>query len=443
MSKMVHYLIVGNSAAGVAAAEEIRKRDKKGSIMLISEEDHLSYSRPLLARYLFGEFSLEKLSFRRKDFFQRLEISIRLKTRVTQLIPEKKMVLAVERDGLLLQKEKEFSYDNLLLSTGSVPLKPRILGCGLEGVFTFLSLSEVERIKDYLARNSVKEVLILGGGLIGLESAEAFHRLGFQVRIVELAPYLLSTTFDRYASEIVAVHLSRNGLIVHTQDTVESFGGSRGRICRATLKKGGEVKVDLAVIAVGVRPRVELAEEAGLQVGKGIVIDREMRTSATNIYAAGDCVQVENLLSGVKGPLPLWPEAVRQGKAAGMAMASTDSLNKRDLGSGYKGGIVMNALEILGLPTVSVGITDDPGAEVFSEYLPEKGFYRKILVRQNRVIGYIFIGSIERSGIYTGLIKEKVDVTAFKDKLLEEDFGLVYLPSDYQKHLVSGEGVEV
>jgi NAD(P)H-nitrite reductase large subunit len=140
--------------------------------------------------------------------------------------------------------------------------------------------------------------------------------------------------------------------------------------------------------------------------------------------------------------LPLWPEAFRQGKAAGANMASQKSDQAGPVLE-YKGGLVMNAMEILDLPTISAGTTEDAEAEVFSDYQPEKEIYRKVLVKNNLVIGYIFIGQIERAGIYTGLIKEKVEVGSFKDKLLDDDFGLIYLPSGYQKHLVKGEGIEV
>ena len=440
---MVDYLIVGNSAAGIAAAEEIRSKDTKGSILLVSEEDCLSYSRPLLARYLSGEFSLEKISFRPKDFFQKKRLDVKLSTRVTRIDPEKKRLLTFGTKDHLPHPEEKLTYGRLLLTTGSIPSRPPVKGLDLEGVFTFLSLLEAEQIRDYLRKNSVRDVLILGGGLIGLESVETFHRLGCRVRIVELAPYLLSTTFDPKASEIMAGHLSKNGVVIHIEETVESFTGKNGRVSGAVLKKGGEVSVDLAVIAVGVRPRTELAEGAGLQVGMGILTDQKMCTSAPDIYAAGDCVQVENILSGARHPLPLWPEAVRQGKVAGVAMSAGKNLDCDKFGTAYRGGIIMNSIEILDLPTMSAGITDDPETEVFCEFLPEKEIYRKVLVRQNRVIGYIFIGQIERTGIYTGLIKEGIDVSSFKDKLLDEDFGLIYLPSDYQKHLVKGEGIEV
>jgi NAD(P)H-nitrite reductase large subunit len=237
-------------------------------------------------------------------------------------------------------------------------------------------------------------------------------------------------------------HLSEKGVKIEVEDTVVSFEGKKGKVKKAFLKKGGEVSVDLVVLAIGVRPRTELAEGAGVAVERGIVTSSAMLTSLPDIFAAGDCVQTQNLMSGAKHPLPLWPEAFRQGKAAGANMALPKSGQGQPVLE-YKGGLVMNAMEILDLPTISVGITEDAEAEVFSDYQPEKKVYRKVLVKNNLVIGYIFIGKIERSGIYTGLIKEKIEVGSFKDKLLDEDFGLIYLPSDYQKHLVKGEGIEV
>lgn len=427
-------MIVGNSAAAVAAAEEIRRRDETGSILMVSEEENFSYSRPLLPRYLSGEFSSERISYRKEDFFRKNRLDVSLGKRVVRVQPEEKSVF--------LEEGERLNYGKFLLATGSVPFRPKIEGLGLAGIFTFLCISEVNRIKKYLKENQVKDVLILGGGLIGLESAEAFIRLGCRVRIVELAPYLLSTTFDRKASEIMAGHLLEKGVKIETEDTAVSFEGKKGRVKQAFLKKRGEVPVDLVVLAIGVRPRTELAEGTGAVVERGIVTSPAMLTGVPDVFAAGDCVQTRNLISGAKHPLPLWPEAFRQGKAAGANMV----LPKFGLGQPmveYKGGLVMNAMEIIDLPTISVGVTEDAEAEVFSDYQPEKKVYRKILVKNNLVIGYIFIGKIERSGIYTGMIKEKVEVGSFKDKLLDDDFGLIYLPSDYQKHLVKGEGIEV
>ena len=431
---MVDYLIIGNSAAAVAAGEEIRRRDKDGSILMVSEEEITSYSRPLLPRYLSGEFALEMISYRREDFFRRNRLEIKLGEKVIRIDPESKSVFFKEGERL--------SYKKILLATGSVPFHPKIKGLRQEGIFTFLCIAEVERIKKYLKENRVRDVLVLGGGLIGLESAEAFTRLGCRVRIVEMATSLLSATFDRKASEIMAKHLSGKGVKIETEDTVVSFTGKEEKVKKAFLKRGGEVPVDLVILAIGVRPRTELAEGTGAVVENGIVTNSAMLTGAPNIFAAGDCVQTQNLMSGAKHPLPLWPEAFRQGKAAGANMA-LQRLGQEGPALEYKGGLVMNAMEILDLPTVSVGITEDAEAEIFADYQPEKKVYRKILVKHNLVIGYIFIGKIERAGIYTGLIKERVEVGSFRDKLLDDDFGLIYLPSDYQKHLVKGEGIEV
>ncbi|MCX5641771.1 MAG: FAD-dependent oxidoreductase, partial [Candidatus Omnitrophica bacterium] len=397
-------------------------------------EENLSYSRPLLPRYLSGEFSLEKISYRQEDFFRKNRLEFILGKKVVRIKPEEKSVF--------LEEGGQLDYGKLLLTAGSVPFQPQIEGLNLAGVFTFLCITEVNRIKKYLAENRVEDVLILGGGLIGLEATETFTRLGCRVRIVELAPALLSATFDRKASEIMANHLSGKGVKIELEDTVVSFEGTKGRVKKAFLKKGGEVPVDLAVLAIGVRPRTELAEGAGIAVERGVVTSMTMRTSRSDIFAAGDCVQTQNVLSGIKQPLPLWPEAFRQGKTAGANMVSSKSGSDQPTLE-YKGGLVMNALEIMDLSTISVGITEDAAAEVLFDYQPEKKVYRKILFKNNLVIGYVFINKIERSGIYTGLIKEKIEVGSFKDKLLDDDFGLIYLPSDYQKHLVKGEGIEV
>jgi NAD(P)H-nitrite reductase large subunit len=189
----------------------------------------------------------------------------------------------------------------------------------------------------------------------------------------------------------------------------------------------------MVVIAVGVTPNIGLVESTPIAVKKGIIVDDYMQTNIKNVFAAGDCCEARDLLSGTNRNVALWPLAVRQGRIAGYNMAGVDRQ--------YDGSLQMNAIELCGIPTVSVGETRsiEKGDRVLEQFDENRRIYKKVILRGNRIVGAIFVGEIGRAGIYTGLIKDEAEVTAFEDSLLGEDFGLISLPKQYRKHLVSGE----
>ena len=273
--------------------------------------------------------------------------------------------------------------------------------------------------------------------LIGLKSVEALKSLGIETTVVELADRILSSTFDQTASNLASAFLKKAGVEVRCGTTVSAIETSDNRVTGVRLRDGSRRGADLLIFAIGVAPDTRLARDSGIAVELGILTDDAMQTSVKGIYAAGDVVQTTDLLSGAKRPIPILPNACRQGYVAGVNMTGKKLA--------FHGGIAMNAVDICGLPTISVGITDPgtEGYEIKSKVDAEGGTYRKIVLKDNRVVGAIFVGQIDRAGIFTGLIKDKVDVSALKDLLLGEEFGVLSLPAEYRKHVVSGQGIEV
>jgi NAD(P)H-nitrite reductase large subunit len=204
----------------------------------------------------------------------------------------------------------------------------------------------------------------------------------------------------------------------------------------------------LLVAAIGVMPDIGMVRAAGIQTEKGIIVDKYMKTSAKNIYSAGDVVITEDILAGTQRNLAIWPLAVRQGRIAGTNMAQAATLNASKQKASYDGGFLMNSFEILGIPVISIGASrieesEDENIKVYKHYKPENNIYRKIITRDEKVIGALFIGSIDRAGIYTGLISNSVDISDIRKNIAAEDFGIIQLPADYKKHLVTGDGIEV
>jgi len=458
ISKVIDYVIIGNSAAGLAAAESIRKVDRKGKIVLLTEEDCKNYSKPLITYYLEGLVDLAGIHFKGKDFYRDNNIDIHLNTRVTSVVADKKFLTCSNGDT--------YRYNKLLITSGGKPIIPEIKVThtdlagsrqdkkvslltsinkenyrDVRGIFTLTTLSDAIEIKNFIGKNNIKKVSILGGGLIGLKSAEAFLGMGVGINIIELADRILAATFDGEASYIIENRITSRGSSIYKNNTIkEIFVNKDGRIAGYRLKDGSEEECSLLIMAIGVRPDTGFIKDNSVEIKKGIVVDNYMRTTNENIFAAGDVVEAMDMLLNENRSIAIWPLAVRQGAVAGVNMAGGSEK--------YGGGFFMNSVEILGIPTISMGLAGigkehDKNIEVFKLFNREENRYKKVVIRNDRVAGLIMVGNIERAGIYAGLIKNEIDISSIKDNISREDFGIINLPGDYKKHLVTGEGIEV
>ena len=461
-NKIVDYVIIGNSAAGVAAAENIRKSDKNGSIAILTYESYKNYSKPLITYFLAGKVSLDKIYFKEEKFYSGNNLMLHVNSEVVS-VDEKSRCL-VTSDG------KEFFYNKLLIASGGKPIIPEIKVTEkdnksyiinsenyskIKGIFTLTTLKDAIKLKKYINENKISSVSILGGGLIGLKTAEAMLELGLQISIIELSDRILSASFDNNASEIIESKIESCNGSIFTNATIDEIFLDDGRISFIKLRNGKKIACNLLVIAVGVKPNVDMllklknfegnfGDSSGFSVSSnfsnGIIVDSFMQTPIDNIYAAGDVIQSSDRLSGEQKNIAIWPLAVKQGSIAGINMAGGNIK--------YRGGFFMNSIEIMGIPSISIGLNnlDDKiseGIKVFKEFNPEKNLYRKVTIRDNRVIGAILVGNIERAGIYAGLISNDIDISGVAGNIAKEDFGIIQLPAEYRKHLVVGEGIEV
>jgi len=445
-NEMIDYIIIGNSAAGLAAAEGIRELDKRGKVMILSEEDFLNYSKPLITYLLEGVVSLDKIYFKDKKFYRDNNIDIKLNTRVKSIDIDKMFAISTDSN--------EYKFRKLLIASGGRPIIPEVKVVyentydgsqsendkNIEGIFTLTTLKDSINIKTYIEKNKIKKVSILGGGLIGLKSAEAFLGIGMSINIIELADRILAATFDRQASGIIEKRIKSKGSNIYKNNTIEEIYVTDGKISGYRLKNGRKIECRLLIVAIGVIPNINFINSGALKINRGVVVDDYMRTSAKNIYAAGDVAEGLDILLGENRNIAIWPLAVRQGVVSGINMAGG---NKK-----YNGGFFMNSVEILQIPTISMGLTNiveerGKNIEVLKDFNPKKNTYKKVVIRDNRVIGVIMVGNIERAGIYAGLIRNEIDISSVKDNISREDFGIINLPVNYKKHLVIGEGIEV
>lgn len=425
------YVLIGNSVAAVGAVEAIRKNDKKGEITIISSEPYFVYSRPLISDFLAGRVEEDEMFYRQRDFYKR--------NKVKTILGRKAIALNTKQRKVILEGKKEISYSKLLIATGGVPFIPEIKGFDRGGVFTFTALDDAKKIKKYVQR--VKRVIIIGGGLIGLKAAESLEELGIRVTVVELMDRILSAVLDKKSSQIIQKHIIEVGIDIITNNTVKEIIGSDSLISGVILKDEKKVDCEMVLVAIGVIPSLELVKKTKVKVNRGILVNDRMETNIPGIFAAGDVVEAYDLVYQARRLTPIWPDAYRQGSIAGYNMSG---IEKR-----YEGSLPMNAIEFYSLPFTSVGLINpedkfqitNPKSQakaqkeykVLTKHNAKEKTYKKIVLKENIIVGAIFVGAIERAGVITGLIKDKTNVKNLKEELLEDNFGLISFPKELRK----------
>ncbi|HZK18310.1 MAG TPA: FAD-dependent oxidoreductase [Clostridia bacterium] len=395
-------MIIGNSAAGVFAAEAIAKNDPTGEIVMISKEKHMPYSRCLTTYLIAGDIGRDKMFLRPGGHFDQMPAQIINDSEVTAIKPEKKTVV--------LNNNEELSYDRLLVASGASPARPDVPGAEADGVFTLRTLDDADRIMKLALPG--KQAVILGGGLVSLKTAYALIKRGLKVRVLVTSPQILSQMLDATAAGLLQKRLEEHGVEFGLNRAVDELvTGDGGQVEAAVLDGGEKMSCNLVVVGKGVRPNVGFLDETGIEINWGVLVNDYLQTSVENIYAAGDVAETTDLLLGSKRVNATWPNATEQGRVAGINMAGG---NRK-----YIGSLAMNSVEFFGLPAISVGLTrvDEADYEVHETYKPERDFYKKLVFRDNHLVGFTVVGNISAVGILTGLIKYKIDVTEEKYRL--------------------------
>jgi NAD(P)H-nitrite reductase large subunit len=416
------YLIIGNSAGGIGAAEAIREVDKTGAITIISDEPYPAYSRPLISEYLTNGCPLERMLFRPPDFYE--------KNNIRTLFGEKATQANFNNHSIKLEGGRTLNWQRLLLATGGLPIIPRIDGIGLKGVFTFTKLDDAKAIDEFLNHYGRKvRVVVIGGGLIGLSVSEALVKRGVDVTIVEMKERVLNTILDEEASVLEEKALTQAGIEIvtgHTVGRVRSY--LPGEATGVSLDNGRPIPCEAVIVAIGVQPRTELVANTGMKINRGIIVDRHMATSAPDVFACGDVAEAYDFVHDENRLTPVWPNAYLGGRVAGFNMAG--------IATEYHGGTAMNSLKYFGVNIVSAGMATPPddSYEVISS--KHDHAYKKLVLKDGLILGMVFSGDIEKSGIIYNLMKDRVNVNNFKQALVGDDFGLASLPEEiWQRRL--------
>jgi NAD(P)H-nitrite reductase large subunit len=377
----------------------------------------------MISEYVSKEATLDNMKYRDDQFWKKNNV------KVLNGITAKKIDFTTKQ--VEIDNGDKIDYDKLLIATGGKPFVPRVEGVEKKGVFTFTELSSAEDIESSVGQS--KNAIVIGGGLIGVSVSEALVKREINVTLVELKDNILNLILDKTASAIAENVIANNGVTIITGKTVQRIIGRKDdptKVGGVIMTDNEEIPCELVIVAIGVIPRTELVKDTPLKTNRGIVVDRFMRTNIPDIFACGDVAEAYDFLIDKNRLLPLWPLAYLGGRVAGLNMTG----KKIE----YEGGTIMSSLKYFDLPIVAVGDINPQNMSGYDELVelkPEKTIYKKILLKNNVIVGFIFLGEIEKAGILFRLLKNHVDISEIKDNLLSEDFGIVTLPQNVRQEM--------
>jgi nitrite reductase (NADH) large subunit len=395
------YVLIGNSAASLAAVDGIRKHDKDGEITIINREEGPAYSRVALPYYVAGEMTLADLLIRQKPDYAKVGVSL----------VEKENVAAVDPAGKRVELEsgKKIEFDKLLIGTGSETVVPPIQGLNQVPHHFLWTLDDAVGLKK--AAEKAQTAVVIGGGFIGMLAAEALRKLKIRLIIVEMAPILLPQLLDEGAGKRFLQAVRDEGVTVKTGALVAALAKHNGGIA-VTLKDGDTFTVDMAVVATGVRPNVRCLPNGAVTVNKGVLVNEYLATNHPDIFAAGDVAETKDFLSDERSIYAIWPTAIDQGRAAGANMANAKQA--------YPGSLGMNVVELFNVTLAQLGrFREGPGDDVKMLSQGEESFYRKVVVDKNgTLVGAVYLGDengVAEMGVIHSAIKRREKWQGFKD----------------------------
>lgn len=431
---MTRYVLVGSGAAGFAAAEAIRRHDRLGEIVMISDDLNGYYSRPGLAYYLTGELTQELLFPAPKEYFKRLGV---------RLLPGRVNRLKIDSHTASLQSGESLPYDRLLIATGAQAAPLKLAGTDLEGVVKLDSLQDAQKIAR-LARKA-RTAVVVGGGITALELVEGLVASRLKVHYFLRGDRYWNSVLDESESRLVEQRLIDHGVRIHYQTELGAILGKNGRVAAVRTTSGELLRCEILAYAIGVRPRLELAQASGLECERGILVDEYLQTGAEDVFAAGDVAQVYDPLSGKRIIDSLWNPAKLQGRQAGLNMSGSRQP--------YDKGVPFNVTRLAGLTTTIIGMVgggrdggSDPDllgiargdSETWRE-LPDaiaaqSGFEinrLRILVGQQNILGALVMGNQTLSQPLQQMVDAKADITPIREQLLSPGATLADILFDF------------
>ncbi|MBI1885886.1 MAG: NAD(P)/FAD-dependent oxidoreductase [Chloroflexi bacterium] len=405
---MSHYLILGVSAAGLTAIDAIRQRDKDGPIIVVSKEPEPCYSRVALPYILSGEKNMRQITLQEPGYFKANNADVIWGVGAASLDAKNKTVT--------LEDGRNLTYDKLLVATGSASRVPPIQGIEEADACYHWTLEDTQRIEKALA--GAKSCFVIGAGFISLLTVSALiKKANLNYTIVEIADQVMPQLLDREGGEALERAMQEKGIEVVLGDSVSAVEKGKDGACTVHLKSGKAQTADMVVCGTGVRPNIDFLKDSGLDIASGVRTNERQETSLPDVWAAGDCAEGADFLSGEPVVHAIWPTAIDQGRVAGANMAGDSAA--------YPGSLSWNVTELFGLASASIGeFRDRPEWEAIVFHSPATNVYRKILIdRDNRMVGVVVIGrasDVQDLGVVQSMIRRKSDVSRWKHMLAGE-----------------------
>jgi nitrite reductase (NADH) large subunit len=389
-------VLIGNGMAGMRTVDELLKRaPEKYDITVFGAEPHGNYNRIMLSPVLAGDKTIDEIITHDLAWYKANDITLHVSKSIKEIDRTSQKVIA--EDGTIA------NYDQLIIATGSIPIMLPLPGKELDGVISFRDINDVHEMIN--AAKTHKKAVVIGGGLLGLEAANGLIIQGMDVSVVQRGHTLMNQQLDQAASDIMQAELEAKGMhFLMDYDTQEFVG--RDRVEKIRFKDGTEVEADLVVMAVGIRPNIMLAKDSGILCERGILVDDTLKTMSPNIYAVGECVQHRNVTFGLVAPL------FEQAKICASHLASKG--NEK-----YIPSVTSTKLKVTGINVFSAG--DFEGDED-CEYLvfndPSRKIYKKLVIKQNKLVGILLYGDTIDGNWYFSLLIDGKDISSMRSDMI-------------------------
>jgi nitrite reductase (NADH) large subunit len=392
-------IIVGKGMAATRLVDELSQRALgRYSIAVIGAEGRLAYNRVLLSPLLAGDIAEPDIELKPAAWWRARGVSM-IYGRAVAGIDRAARTVTLE-DGLALP------YGKLVLATGSKPLKPPFPGGDLPGVATFRDTADVGMMRAYAERGA--RIVVIGGGLLGLEAAYGLSRAGGKVTLLHLVDRLMERQLDAEGAGLLAAAITARGIDIRLSSATKGFVGT-DKVEGVELQDGSVIPADLVVIAIGVRPNIDLARAAGLAVNRGIVVDDAMASVDADVFAIGECAEHRGQVYGLVEP------AYEQARVLAMRLAGQKSAGVE---AAYAGSLLATNLKVSGVGVFSAGEFEaGEGAEILVLRDPTAGIYRKFVLREGRLTGCVLVGDTQGALFYLGLIRSGQEISAIRADL--------------------------